>query len=494
MKPTTKLRLGSLAFLVFAGSVGVVRGQEPPPPVADADDAAPTSPDGAPRPGNGLKKLSAPPDDEVGADDEPEIEFGFDDFDDNALSISEAEPIDMIEVLRLRDTEELDLWERFLIHLADNGQRELISELGFDDALTTVDFSQGDPIRGILFRSWPDLVALDDALSEVATSSSARDRLLEPERFDQLYARAKTLEEADDPFVQPYGIYYLATLDELRATGQTGDERLATLRAVRARLEWLAASRDFLPLDEVHERLAAVYEQLGDDTQAILEYQFCLTELPSERAVDRERVTESLRSIRDASQHPGPLNESEGRMKKLAGRLEEPDPGEETQGEQKRLETVLEKVAKLLERAEDAGGAQAAQAGQMGQRSSLRQRQQMRQLATEAAQRMRQQGQQGQQGRQGQQGQQGQQGRQGQQGQQQQQGEQARRNQDKNGKANGRAEGENLRDDVARDRKAWGRVNQRDVERSLQGVWDKIPPRYRHVVTQYFRDLAEVDG
>ena len=40
------------------------------------------------------------------------------------------------------------------------------------------------------------------------------------------------------------------------------------------------------------------------------------------------------------------------------------------------------------------------------------------------------------------------------------------------------------------EREAWGRINDREVARSLRDMWDKIPPSYRLVVTQYFVDLT----
>jgi hypothetical protein len=48
-----------------------------------------------------------------------------------------------------------------------------------------------------------------------------------------------------------------------------------------------------------------------------------------------------------------------------------------------------------------------------------------------------------------------------------------------------------LRDATADERQAWGRINDRDVARSLKELWDKIPPSYRLMVTQYFRDITE---
>ena len=49
----------------------------------------------------------------------------------------------------------------------------------------------------------------------------------------------------------------------------------------------------------------------------------------------------------------------------------------------------------------------------------------------------------------------------------------------------------NLRDATPEEREAWGRINDRDVARSLRELWDKIPQSYRLMVTQYFRELSD---
>ena len=58
----------------------------------------------------------------------------------------------------------------------------------------------------------------------------------------------------------------------------------------------------------------------------------------------------------------------------------------------------------------------------------------------------------------------------------------------------GEAAEAHLRDASAAERDAWGRINDRDVARSLRELWDKIPPAYRLMVTQYFRDITEPDA
>ena len=50
-----------------------------------------------------------------------------------------------------------------------------------------------------------------------------------------------------------------------------------------------------------------------------------------------------------------------------------------------------------------------------------------------------------------------------------------------------------MNDVGAKDREAWGKTNLRDVSTSLKGVWDKIPVTYRQLVTQYFRDISDLE-
>jgi hypothetical protein len=47
-----------------------------------------------------------------------------------------------------------------------------------------------------------------------------------------------------------------------------------------------------------------------------------------------------------------------------------------------------------------------------------------------------------------------------------------------------------LRDATPEELAAWGKINDRDVARSLRELWDKIPLAYRAMVTQYFADIT----
>jgi hypothetical protein len=55
----------------------------------------------------------------------------------------------------------------------------------------------------------------------------------------------------------------------------------------------------------------------------------------------------------------------------------------------------------------------------------------------------------------------------------------------------GEAAEAHLRDLSPEEKDAWGRINDRKVARSLREIWDKVPPSYRLMVTQYFREITE---
>jgi len=52
----------------------------------------------------------------------------------------------------------------------------------------------------------------------------------------------------------------------------------------------------------------------------------------------------------------------------------------------------------------------------------------------------------------------------------------------------------NLRESIARDSDAWGSINDRDVAKALQDLWGKIPPGYRRIVAQYFKDISGLEA
>jgi hypothetical protein len=38
----------------------------------------------------------------------------------------------------------------------------------------------------------------------------------------------------------------------------------------------------------------------------------------------------------------------------------------------------------------------------------------------------------------------------------------------------------------------WGKINDREVRRSLQEVWGRMPTRYRKLVSQYYKDINDL--
>ena len=51
----------------------------------------------------------------------------------------------------------------------------------------------------------------------------------------------------------------------------------------------------------------------------------------------------------------------------------------------------------------------------------------------------------------------------------------------------------NLRESIGQDSDAWGSINDRDVAKALQDLWGKIPPGYRRIVAQYFKDISGLE-
>ena len=412
------------------------------------------------------------------------IETSDDDGDD------QDDTPDLFEILEAKDPGELDLWEKFLLHMKEEGHEEIIVEMGLDDVDNPVDFSQGDPIRGVLFRLSGDLLRLDVLFTEAVGKSlkgNSRQKALDA---------AETLRASEDPFLKVYGDYYQARLeleaalesdepdettpelggDESETDGEKDPEReVAPSRKVdtealgRAKELFLGLSESdyFLAQDEVRRYLAQIYLELGDPTLAILEWQLYLTELPRARQSERTHAEDEIRKIRESTEHPGPLHESAERMRQVSARLRESDVGETTQGEEIRLEEVLEKIAELLEKAARAGSPTLSMQGQQGQRSRLQQGQRQRRRQSQQAQQL----------------------------------ARNRRNQqnrpqtprDKQQHAGGQKGKTALRDPSEQDREAWGKINVRDVASSLKGVWDKIPVTYRQLVTQYFRDISDLE-
>lgn len=237
-----------------------------------------------------------------------------------------------------------DIWKSFQDHLRASGREDLVpaepvlppdsSPEGEPSApKPKVDLQATDPIRGILFRMSNDLVNLDALFQE------AEGKPLEGKQLEKARKLVAAIRASEDPFLRAYGDLHGARLD-LESGEHAG--------AVKT-LDGLVKSCWFLPKRDARRHLAAAYRGAGDDTLAILEIQFFLADLPPENEVDRAWAREELRRIREKD-HQGPLHDSEASMRSISGLIAGLDVGEGTQAKSRRVEDVVDKVAKLLER------------------------------------------------------------------------------------------------------------------------------------------------
>jgi hypothetical protein len=241
-----------------------------------------------------------------------------------------------------------DIWKAFQEHLRATGRADLIppdaeprreATRGDNDEdkdappPAKVDLQATDPIRGILFRQSNDLVNLDALFSE------AHGKPLEGAALEKVRELAGKVSAAEDPYLKAYGDLYAARLD--LDAGKHAE-------AVKT-LDGLVKSDYFLPKREARRHLARAYRGVGDDTLAVLEIQFFLVDLPAENEADRAWAMEELRAIREKT-HDGPLHDSETGMRSISALLAGLDAGEGTQSKSRRVEDVIDKVAKLLER------------------------------------------------------------------------------------------------------------------------------------------------
>jgi hypothetical protein len=320
-------------------------------------------------------------------------------------------------------------------------------------AKQNVDLQATDPIRGVLFRMSNDLVNLDAIFQE------AQGKPLDEATREKAQKLAARIRSSEDPFLKAYGDFHAARLDL---------EEGKHSEAAKA-LDGLVKSCYFLPKREARRHLAGAYRGTGDDTLAILEIQFFLNDLPPENEVDRAWAREELRRIREKN-HEGPLHDSETSMRSVSTLVSGLDVGEGTQGKARRVEDVIDKVAKLLDlmagNCKCGGACQSCAAGMCSGSG-----QGQGQGAGQAS------------GKQGQ-GKEGKDGKgAGQHG--------SPENSDQLAKAAGQTA---LRDATASEKDAWGRINDRDVARSLRELWDKIPGSYRMTVIQYFKDISDPES
>jgi hypothetical protein len=357
-----------------------------------------------------------------------------------------------------------DIWAGFVEHLKAAGREDLLPA-GPDGAVLTPDFKSGDPLLGVLFRLSPELINLH-ALFDEEGGVAAADRA---ERARKLIDKVRG---HDDPYVREYGEYFAARLALESGEAEEGARGL----------EKLLQSSRFLPRGEVHRQLALAYRRLGEETLAILELQFYLAGLSREESAHRFWAEEQLKEIRQA--HKGPLHDCAERARGISSLISLKQVGEPTQDKQRRVEEILDKVAKLLEDAAKRCPSCEQMTAQKTQCQSscekcgaCAQGQKQCSACSGLAQ--------GQgRGRRPGDGQ-GEQGR----------PESARPNGDPAEESRfpqGEAAQANLRDPSASEKEAWGAINDREVARSLRELWGKIPASYRALVADYFRDITDL--
>jgi hypothetical protein len=374
------------------------------------------------------------------------------------------------------------VWKAFVEHLKKIGREDLIPrEESHEDshdgagaeaadaekAPVRHDHQGKDPIRGVLFQASKEFVNLD-ALFKEADGKPLAGADLEKARglIDKLRAGSLAREPAPgarDPFLGAYADYHAMLLDL-----EAGKHE-----AARAALESLYRSHHFLPKREVHRHLARAYRGIGDDTLAILEIQFFLLEVPEENEADRMWAKEELKKIRE-KEHEGPLHDSEQSMRSISTLLAGLDVSQGTVAKERRVEEVIYKTAKLLEQAAgkcQACGASASCSQCSGQCSAT-----CKGSGPGSGQGMAS-------------------GRGQGKGKSQNPGDgqgQGGANESKElAKAQGQAK---LRDLTPDELEAWGRINDREVSRSLRELWDKVPASYRLMVIQYYRDITEPEA
>jgi len=302
---------------------------------------------------------------------------------------------------------------------------------------------------GILFRLSPDIAAAHDLLtSEPPDVAGARERL-------------KRLEGTKDPYLKDYATLLAARADLLEKKYP---------EAARGFESVLGSSRN-LAAPTARRGLAESYRGQGETTLEILELRFLIGDLPPDRSADRDWAESRLAEIR--RDHSGPLEDSAKRIQAVSARLASVGKGADGAGlppvaEQKKVEDILLKVAKLLDDeakrcklctstackpCKKCGACTATGMCPGGQHAGL--------IAVQGE---------------------GQNG--------QPRGHKQAGPADRSKVAKGDPGEKKLRDPAAKDQDAWGSINEREVAKSLQDLWGKIPPSYRQVVSQYFKDIS----
>ncbi len=438
------------------------------------------------------------------------------------------------------------IWQAFVKHVETLGKKDQLPKAEGSNEVAPLDLGKGDPIPKILMKISPEFIRLD-AQFQKDDNPFAKEpedpEKAKKDRMTKIRKESGALLKSNDPYLKAY-----ATLYSARADIEEGKYKDA-----QKKLESLNESRYFLSGPETHRYLAEIFRAQKEDTLAILELQLYLVELGDDQVDEKRWVSEQLKEIRDSG-HKGPLKDTLNKAEE-ASRLikelkvesenvdsEDDQTAEEAAEKQREVEDILHKTLSLLlgESNSSPQQAQASQSQSQSQSSSSSQQQQQSQSQRNRQGQRREGQQQARQGnRQGQQQGQPKAG-QGQQRQGQGQGKQGRgksrleqvlektiqvlekNGQKKNGKGKGQKPGQKpgegdpqqsqqpnepakdtkIKDDPyagkinrrkgADDNEAWGKINNREVARSLRELWGKIPIPYRGMVSQYFKDITDL--
>ncbi len=366
------------------------------------------------------------------------------------------------------------VWRKFVEHQIREGREELIFE-NLDDSLKDLDddrlgglaagllgpeafpmpdLARGDPILGILFRQSGELINLHALFDEAGQEGGVRD--------EKIASLIEKLRPGGDPFLGSYADFYAA---------RHAMEKDDTTTAVEI-MERLVKSEYFLPRYKVRRLLASLYRSRGEVTLAILELQFYLKDLSDDHSTERKWAEDQLAEIR--KDHDGPLHDIAGRTRDISETMSEPKLDQGVQSEQKDVEVILEKIVLLMEeetRRQIEEMLEQMQE-QMQQQQQLHQQQQQQQQQLQQLQQQQQQ-----------------------QANQQQEGNRNKPRDETAGKTRlrqGDAAEVNLRKLTPDEKEMWGKINDREVRRSLQEVWGRMPTRYRKLVSQYYKDINDL--
>jgi tetratricopeptide (TPR) repeat protein len=401
-----------------------------------------------------------------------------------------------------------NIWRGFVDHLEEKGHTALLEKArpeepeGSEGSRREIDLKGKDPILPFVLEIAPELAALEP-LADGDSSGDAGDA-----RAAKLDALAGKLAEHPDPYVRDYARFFKARF--LAAGGKP--------RQAIDILDALLKSHHFLGDREAHRALAKAYRALGDDTLALLELRLFQLQLGEEDLVDRDWVDEQLAAIRE--HHKGPLKDSANEAKDASVLIAAGSTGTTTQEEQKRVEEILERTLKLLggsspstgdccENAKagkpcdssceqgGAGSGSSAKSGSGGGSSTAKggrgrtgrgavDEQRRVEAILDGAIKVIEASGRG--------------------GRGQGQGQGRRRNGEGDPREPrpgdqaaeetkfpaGKPEEPTARDPGQKSEEFWGRINDREVARSLRELWHKIPPAYRDVVARYYLDISDL--